>query len=178
MLRLEVKPNRWNCLATATAMALDIPTTKFFELAGHDGSDVAFPWLPEPACRRSHHIQEAVHVARQLGYSMSPFELFPQTLCAAKPTTRLDGKCDTNVPVVQIRYGNHERLHHNWDVFKDLIDCGRGIIECTTKQLGGHAVAYDNNYIFDPDGRTFHYSREACEELGLYTKCLWQVTKW
>ncbi len=169
MLRLEVKPNQWNCLATAMAMALDISTADFFASAGHDGSEIIYQGFPEPINRRGHHIQEAVHVATKRGFSVTPFQLFPQT--APAKVTR-----GHHQPYV-VRYDNHERLHHNWDLFKDLIATTRGVIECDQKSPGGHALAYDNNYIFDPDGRSFHYSREALEELGLFSKCLWRVTK-
>jgi hypothetical protein len=163
MMHLEVKPNRWDCLATSFAMALNITTDEFHRLAGHDGSEILFPLRPEPQCRRGFHIQEAVNVARKLKYTATPFQLFPQ----------LTSGYDT--PLL-IRYDNDPHLHHNWDLFKEILAQGRGVIECETSTNNNHAVAFENNYILDPDGGfVFPYSREACESRGLYTRCLWQI---
>lgn len=178
MLRLEVKPNVWSCLATSMAMALEITTPEFYEWAHHDGGEVVFPWMLDPQCRKGFHIQEAIHVARQLGFACTPFELFPQTRAAECPNPMLYDKYQSQAgEVIQIRYENHAHLHHNWDLFTYLITHGRGVIECQTRKGNWHAVAYDQGHIFNPDGEAYPYSRENCEVRGLHTRCLWQVTK-
>lgn len=171
MLRLEVKPNRWSCLATSMAMVLELATEEFYRLAGHDGSEVIYPWLAEPQNRRGFHIQEAVYVAMKLRYAMTPFELFPQLA----PSSRQLGSIDPGT--VLVRYDNDKDMSHNWYLFKELVRTGKGIIECETSSRTMHAVAYSSDCIFNPDGEAFLYSREACEARGLFTKRLWQVTK-
>ncbi len=151
-------------------MALNIATEEFYRLAGHDGSGIAFHWLDDPQRRIGFHIQEAVNVARKLNYSATPFELFPQT-AATLPEPR---GLQSNSLIV--RYECGKDLSHNWYLFKELIRKSQGVIECQSSK-GYHAVAFDRDSILDPDGRVFPYSREACEQLGLFTRCLWQVTK-
>lgn len=178
MLRLEIKPNQWSCLATSMAMALEITTQDFYKVAGHDGSEVVFPWLVDPLCRKGFHIQEAVHVARQLGFACTPMELMPQTRAAHGPDPNLYDKYQLQAgEVIQVRYENHQYLHYNWDLFTHLINDGRGVIECQTSKGNWHAVAYDLGHIFNPDGKAFPYSRTDCEMRGLFTTRLWTVDK-
>lgn len=154
------------------AMALDTSVTEFYRIAGHTGGEIVFPWLEEPLRRRGFHIQEAVYVAMQLGYSMTPIELFPQ-IAAAKSDLAPLGKDS-----VMVGYGGDEvQLGNNWILFTRLIDSTRGVIECKTRSGNWHAVAYDQGHIFNPEGEAFPYSRPNCESRGLFTHRLWQVTK-
>lgn len=162
-------------------MALDITTEEFYRLAGHDGSEVVFPWLCDPQCRAGFHIQEAIHVARQLGYGVTPFELFPQTMASKSPMPLLGmvpgGADEIHVDLVkQIRYGKLPHLHSNWDLFEELVNTSSGVIEGQAA-ASRHAVAFDYGFILNPDGEVFRYSRKACEARPFYTQCLWQVKK-
>lgn len=163
-MKLEIKPNRWSCLATSFAMALDITTARFEELAGHNGGEIVFHELPEPRRRRGFHTCEAVRVAMILGYSASPIELMPQI--AGPPLPQL----------VRCFYDGRDESC-NWNLFSELIAYTRGVIECMTRAGNFHAVAYEKGRIFDPDGREFDYSREACESRGLFTTRLWRIEK-
>ena len=58
-------------------MVLDIPTADFFGIVRHDGSQKAFPMLPDPMSRRGLHIQECIAACLKLGYAVTPVELFP-----------------------------------------------------------------------------------------------------
>jgi hypothetical protein len=60
-------------------MTLDIPVSEIIEEVGHDGGEIVFPHLREPACRRGFHSQELVKIAWQHRYAMTPIELFPTT---------------------------------------------------------------------------------------------------
>lgn len=42
----------------AFANLLDSDVQEVFDFIGHDGSEIIWPLLPEPLCRRSFHIQE------------------------------------------------------------------------------------------------------------------------
>ena len=59
-MKYQKQPNRWSCLPTAFAMALDIPVEEVFEFCGHDGSATVFPDCVDPHCRQSFHIQEMI----------------------------------------------------------------------------------------------------------------------
>ena len=76
-MRLLRKPERWMCLPASFAMALDVPLEDIFKEIGHDGSNVAWPHLPEPVCRRGFHPQELVHVCLNRGYAATLVELCP-----------------------------------------------------------------------------------------------------
>ena len=76
-MELKTKPNPWSCVGSAFAMVLDISTADFFGLVGHDGSQIAFPMLPDPMARRGLHIQECIAACTKLGYAVTPIELFP-----------------------------------------------------------------------------------------------------
>jgi len=154
---LQFQPNRWSCLATSFAMALDIPVAQFFDLVGHDGSEILYPELPEPVCRRGIHVQEAIEVAWTLGYSSTPFELFPQSRTSPGGPTH----------VVKFPTGN-------WDRFSSQIGCRKGVIECVTQIGNGHAVAFLENVIYDPASPILYpWSRDAMEQRGLITRSLW-----
>jgi len=158
---LQKKPHPWSCLATSIAMALEIPTWHLHELVGHDGSHILFPDLPEPQCRRGFHINEAVLACLALGYAASPVELAPHIAPS--------GGGSPPAPVYP--------EEHAFRQFAEMVQCGRGVIECKTGAGNWHAVAYELGTIYDPDGREFDYSREACEGRGLFTVRLWQIER-
>lgn len=159
-MQLQYKPTRWTCLATAFAMALDIPVKRFFQLAGHDGSEIIFPGL-DPNCRRGFHHDEAVRVALTLGYSATPIQLFPRIQFKHGPQPHV------------VVYGSE---HNNWCWFESFIRHRRGVIEAAAP-LSNHAVAFDHGDIFDPDGEQYPYSRQACTQRGLITHQLWIIEK-
>jgi len=137
-------------------MALDIPVAQFFDLIGHDGSELLYPELPEPACRRGVHVQEAIEAAWTLGFSSTPFELFPQS------RTSLGGP--THAVVFPAG---------NWERFLPFLR-RKGVIECVTTSGHGHAVAFHDSVIYDPASPILYpWSREAMERRGLFTRTLW-----
>ena len=76
MIQLQHQPNRWSCMATAFAMALDIPVVEFINRIGHDGSEIVCP-ADEPGGRRGFHSQECITVALGFGLAATQIELFP-----------------------------------------------------------------------------------------------------
>jgi hypothetical protein len=162
---LQTKPHPWSCLATSFAMALGITTQEFEARAGHDGGQIVFPGQPEPRCRRGFHISEACLVSLKLGCTATPFEVMPQI-----------AESGTNPAVhggLNVYYGKLPAT--NWVYFWAFIQEECGVIECRTLRGNYHAVAFEKNRIFDPDGREFDYSRDACEARGLFTQRLWIV---
>lgn len=56
----QVQPNPWSCLPTAFATATHIKVEDLIQKIGHDGSEIVFPKLPDPLCRRAFHPQECM----------------------------------------------------------------------------------------------------------------------
>ena len=123
-----VQPNRWTCLPTSFAMACDCSLEKILEIIGHDGSEIAHPDLDEPYRRRSFHIQECIWAAAQLGFSITPFECYPQL--AAMPGFEIP---------VSLRFNKHEVLS------------GFGVITGEGMKHR-HAIAFEHGFGYDPNG--------------------------
>jgi hypothetical protein len=159
-VKLQKKPERWQCAVTAFAMALDISVMDLMRRVGHDGSEIIFPDLPEPACRRGHNIYELAEAALDMGCAVTPVPLRPAIIPACDRTRQV---------VIGIE-------KDNWSRFTRHLLISRGVIECYGPR-GTHVIAYDTGVIFDPEGSAFPYSREACEERGYYTSCIWRVDR-
>jgi hypothetical protein len=158
-MRLQTKPERWMCLPASFAMALDIPLADVLHDVGHDGSQIVWPQLPEPMCRRGFHPQELIDVCLARGYAATRIELAPAM------TTVTGGP--------ELHLFPDERA---WTRFIQAIQNSLGVIEGVGFR-SGHAVAYDHGHIFDPDGVDYAYAREACEQRGLFTQHLWRIDK-
>ena len=153
---LQLKPNQWSCSVTAFAMALRFPVQQLIEELGHDGSEIIFPDLPEPMCRRGFHAQELILAAWRHDFACTPLELFPQTRSNCGQHTYRVGMED----------------HLCWGRFKECIVTTFGILEGHGKSCH-HAVHYRYGYIWDPDGDQYFYSRQACEDRGFFGNRLW-----
>ena len=158
-MRLLRKPERWMCLPASFAMALDLPPSAIFSEIGHDGSQIIWPDLPEPTCRRGFHPQELIHLCLNHGHAATRVELCP--ILRSSP----DGSDYI------IAYPDD-----NWVRFARVIQQSRGVIEGVGRHCG-HAVAYQQGRIFDPDGHEYDYSREACEQRGFFTRHLWRIDR-
>ncbi len=146
-------------------MVLDIPVADFFGLAGHDGSQKAFPMLPDPMARRGLQIQECIAACLELGYAVTPIELFP----VIRPTSTNGHEPCQNLVVL---LGDDESA--NWRRFEDTFEGSTGVLEGVGRRCL-HAVAYDHGTIFDPDGDGHPYSRRACESRGFRPRRAWRV---
>ena len=113
-MKLQVKTERWQCAVTAFAMALDVPVAQLIERVGHDGGQIVFPNLPEPANRRGHNIYELIQVALDLGYAVTPVPL----RAAITPA---------NDPQRQVVIGTDAE---NWNRFLRHLQDSCGVIEC------------------------------------------------
>lgn len=142
-------------------MVLDISTADFFGLVGHDGSQIAFPKLPDPMARRGLHIQECIAACVKLGYAVTPVELFP----VMRATLPHEGD-------VVVLFGDDESA--NWRRFEQTIQTSTGVLEGIGRRCR-HAVAYDHGTVFDPDGDEYPYSRSACQSRRFIVRCAWVV---
>ena len=160
---LQTKPNPWSCVGSAFAMVLDISAADFFGHVGHDGSEIAFPMLPDPMARRGLHIQECITACVKLGNAVTPIELFP-VIQATPPD-------ENNVIVL---FGDDESA--NWHRLEKVVRTSTGVLEGVGRRCL-HAVAYDHGMIFDPDGDHYPYSRPACESRGFWPRRAWRVDR-
>ena len=67
----EKSPNGWSCLPTAFAIVLGVPVKNIIDFLNHDGSEVLWPNLPEPRCRRSFHVQEVINYCLANNYAVT-----------------------------------------------------------------------------------------------------------
>lgn len=120
-------------------MVLDIPVSKIIADVGHDGSDIMWPQLPEPRCRRAFHIQELIQVSYDLGYLVTPFEAVPLL-------TAGDGIID-----IQFKEAPKQR-------FQRIMRGNYGVITGATPQGSPHAVAWNGDVIFDTNEKIYPIS--------------------
>lgn len=140
-------------------MAFGIPVKDVIAWIGHDGSDIIFPDLREPMCRRGFHQQELVELAlRHLIYP-TPFQLLPATR----------SECGQ---LRYILYPSELNKAERFRLFDETIKKSYGVLEGRGTSCH-HSVAYDHGVIFDPDGREYEYSVKNCEAQGFYGKQLW-----
>ncbi len=129
-MQLIRQPNRWTCLPTAVAMAAGVTLEYVLDQIGHDGSEIVFPDLREPLCRRSFHIEECLTAVSDI-YGFVPLSV-----------TRNHGIDEDHVVSVQ---PDLSVLHHSFG-----IALGEGV-----RNL--HAVAFKHTVFYDPNGLCYSY---------------------
>jgi hypothetical protein len=150
-------------MATAFAMAVDLPVEKLIEMIGHDGSEIISP-AQEPAGRRGFSAQECISVALSLGFACTQIELFPGLVYP-----------DGHKKMVVFPH-DAKSLDGNWERFKQQIDSSRGVI-AGNGQKHGHAVAYEHRTVYDPAGTHFIFTQGACEQRHFYCDKLWRLDR-
>lgn len=134
-MNLQLSPNRWSCLPTAFAIALNIPVSDILNRIGHNGDTIVWPDLPEPQRRIGFHIQELIDVSYDLGYYVIQFQAMPHS------------KGNYEVEAVPIGTSPEVRLTK---VMKH-----KGVITGTTLRKSRHAVAWDGEWVYDPNGDVY-----------------------
>ena len=132
---LQKQPNRWSCLVTAFAMALDTPLDELIRLLGHDGSEIIFPNNNDPHNRRSFHPQEILDVAEE--YYCKTFIVYEAT-----PTIS-DGKIEIPIDMPK------DRMY-------DIMDGEIGVIQGFNPNGNYHAIAWDGYNIFNPGNGNYN----------------------
>lgn len=147
-MKLIQSPNDWSCMATSWAMALGIGLDVVVAEVGHDGSEIVWPDLPSPHCRRGFHPQEFYPLARTLGFAVETVESKPMLQNIRGDILTLPGV--------------------DWE--HCLSNC-HGIIGGYTRSGTGHAVAVHAGRVYDPRGRVYDVSR--CDIRGFTPEILW-----
>jgi len=148
-MQLIVQPNRWSCLPTSFAMALDCKVDELIEEIGHDGSEIIYPDASEPLNRRSFHTQELIDCAIKRFHAVVPIEIIPVSCNDVKG----------ELYDVKFQEGNEIRIMKYLNRFDGVI-VGRGI-----RSGLPHAVAWDSIdcAIKDPVGRCYRIDDFAVE---------------
>jgi hypothetical protein len=114
-------------------MAGRMPVDMIYERIGHDGSEIIWPHLPEPRCRRAFHIQECINAV------WPEFAVTPLELCGHLSP---DG-----VSIFEINFRYPEL--GSWSG----VVLGRGGHGFRIR----HAVAFCANRIYDPNGLIYDF---------------------
>lgn len=159
----QFQPNQWSCLPTAFAIALDMPVDEFLRYLSHNGSEIIWPQLSEPGCRRGFHIQECIRVLDRLGYTVTPFEAVP---CHAP---------SMDLPPYRLLFGGSELAALKQ--FEIIINSSFGVL--TGLSRVGHAVAYERGTVCDPSlpivNGIYRYSSEECLKHTFIPLCAWSI---
>lgn len=149
-------------------MVLGMAAEELLERLGHDGSETIFPHLPEPQCRRGHHIQEIIYWMFVRGRTVTPIQLVPMI---GDPSGQ-----SRPVPVKYETAGEPcEGFDDNYRRFKNTIDRHEGVIEGVTASGKRHAVAFKRGRIYDPDGAEYGYSGENLANYGFHPDIAWVI---
>ena len=126
MIQLK-QPNGWSCLPTAFASIVEEPVEDVFDYIGHNGSQILWPDLEEPMCRRSFHIQEMYAYCLSKNYAVTTFTpKFGTSVLNADPFIECNKWMD------------------------DLLSHYFGVMTGTSSQGNLHALAWDGTRFMDP----------------------------
>ncbi len=135
-MKLQKSPNRWSCLPTSFAMALNVSVDAVVVQLGHDGSEIVWPSQPEPYRRRGFHVQELILLSWHLGYSVTPFEACP--VSQSRPDA-------SPIEIVLVE-----------PVAQRMSSVMRGCVGVVTGETRlGQAHAWDGESCCDPNGTTY-----------------------
>lgn len=137
-LEMMLTPNAWSCLPSAAAMLLHAYPKAVIDGIGHDGSEILFPEMKSPHCRRGFHIQEIVDVF------IDQYE-FP-VLFEAQPC--LIGLTEDGEEILWPLPENEGRI-------QCYMEDAPGIIIGTHEAETLHAVAWDGDVCWDPRGQKY-----------------------
>lgn len=147
-MELITSPNAWSCLPASLAMVLKVPLTTVLYQLGHDGSEILWPGVPEPECRRSFSLTEITWCAFKMRMCLVPVEgdysVIPEW--------------DDNYEYLNVKRKEF-KLPENFFIETTLTKYDAILLG---KSLNGnsHAVAWNHErqLIFDPIGYRTEYS--------------------
>lgn len=160
--------NGWSCLPCAFAMVLDLSVEELIKMLGHDGS--AEPYPAYPGQKAGFHEQECIEVAQQLGYACTPIEIVPQIM-------PMPGG-----PMRPIWFSTSDASFEeaNWQRFIRHLNGSRGVLTGVKQHINsskvlGHAVAWDGENIYDPQGDGFLYHIDEASDFGFTPRNYWKI---
>jgi hypothetical protein len=147
-MKLQKQPNKWSCLPSAFAMAIDISVETIIEVVGHDGSEIIYPDLDEPYGRRSFHIQEMINVCMLNNTGVIPIQ--------TNPVSYVDSEHIYSVPAIDVM-----------DYYTELYS---GVMVGLGLQGRPHAVAWDKKLVHDSNGLVYSLDKFRIETFFITTK--------
>ena len=144
-----LKQNGHKCVLYSAAMVLEENPITLQNEIGHDGQEVIYPDLSEPACLKGFHIQEILHCFLNRGKGLMLVELMPRS----GPQGRSD--------LWHTIFDEDKAI----DRFYKLIDGKKAILIGKNPETGGnHAYAWDGEKVFDPLGRMLNLEQTPVRE--------------
>lgn len=122
--------NSWSCLFDCFRYLFDVSEQELLEKLGHDGSQIIWPNLPDPLCRRAFHPQEFIRVGLEYGIAVIGIE---RTSYSA-PTYEAEPMARNFLPP----------LHYYLEHFDGVLTG-----TCLTRDVR-HAVIWKNRSLIDP----------------------------
>jgi len=144
---------RNQCLLFAAAMVLNVSTVTIIEEIGHDGTEIWWPKLMAPRNERSIHIDEIQDFAFNRGFAFAPISRNPQSW---------QGRGTVIRDVFSSEDTRESRFRHIL-VGKDAIIFGQ-------MAFLKHAVAWNGEKIYDPNGRIYPLENFKAEEAYILAK--------
>ena len=128
-MRLLTQNNRWSCVLYSVAMCINRDPSELITHLGHDGSEILYPDLQDPYCRRAFAIEEFATYLYNHSFCLMPFVRGGN--CNGKD---IYFRCDPPLHMVGVlTYGRHavawdghevfdpiglvRKLDYSWDVF-------------------------------------------------------------
>jgi len=131
-LKAQIQPNRWSCLLTAFAIALDENVDKLVEEIGHDGSERIWS-APHPNDCRGFHIQEIIECCLFRKVAVVPIEPRPSL---THPLTK------QGVYAVPVNDPASRMTYH--------MQGAVGVLTGITENNSRHALTWNRSEIIDP----------------------------
>jgi len=144
-VRIVESPNNWSCVPAAFATATGLPFDLLLDKIGHDGSQIIFPDLPEPLCRRGFLGQELAYTLLTLGWLVASYEFAPYGI--------VDGD-----HAFEMRWENMDDVKST--ILRNSIGVIAGIVNTTNRP---HATAWDGKKCYDPSGFVYDLDRYTPE---------------
>ncbi len=140
--------NNWSCLPVSLAMVVDKPVSEVLEMIGQTGSQILWPELPSPLCRRGFAVNEIIIAA--LAFDCHLVSIIPTW-----PLRPVD-----NAPAEYVIL-DHSAVSYCFSHFD-------GLILGETLSGNAHAVAWDREQklILDPNGSK--YPREGFGRIEVF----------
>jgi hypothetical protein len=129
-------------------MATGISVETIIEAVGHDGSEIIYPDLDEPYCRRSFHIQEMINVCMLSNIGVIPIQ--------TNPVSYVDSEHIYNLPDMRIM-----------DWYTNLYS---GVMVGLGLQGRPHAIAWDKKLVHDSNGLVYSLDKFRIETFFITTK--------
>jgi hypothetical protein len=126
--------NKWSCLPEAFAMAMDMSAEELIQAIGDDGSEIIWPDLPDPYCRRGFHPQQIIPIALTRGFAIVEFQS--------------DVRAYNGRAMQEIKFPSPD--------IQTLLSQYKGVIVGDFRGKS-HAVYWDGSQIHDPRGMSYMF---------------------